>query len=343
MAKRLPKEILDALSQLEPRMAQAIIEAFQNMTDAVALQRAEAAILAGDMEAAIEALRISPEWFTRSNEALRQAFLEGGAIAVAAMRVRDPYDGTRFVLGFDGRHIRAEEWISTRSSRLIADIVEDQRQMAREVIRAGVEAGRSPRQVALDLVGRVNRATGKREGGFIGLTAQQARWVRNAEAQIRSMDAGYLDRARRDKRYDAMVRKAIKDGKQLSEADLRRVVSRYKDRLLKMRADAIARTETLNALRAGRHEGFKQLIDSGKVRADQVVVTWSATMDGRTRDTHRSMNGQKIRMGQLFTSPSGAMFEYPGDVTHGAPPEEIIQCRCIAEYRIRSDLMRYED
>src|SRR5690606_24738641 len=117
--------------------------------------------------------------------------------------------------------------------------------------------------------------------------------------------------------------KAIKDGKQLSEADLRRVVSRYKDRLLKMRADAIARTETLNALRAGRHEGFKQLIDSGKVRADQVVVTWSATMDGRTRDTHRSMNGQKIRMGQLFTSPSGAMFEYPGDVTHGAPPEEI--------------------
>ena len=153
---------------------------------------------------------------------------------------------------------------------------------------------------------------------------------------MRDLDAGYFSRARRDKRYDRLVMRAIKDGKPLAEADIRQIMQRYRDRLLNLRGETIARTEALNALRAGRHEGYQQLIDSGNVRADQVTVTWSATMDGRTRDSHQALNGQNIRFGQLFTSPlTGARLEYPGDTTHGAPGEETIACRCLAEYSIR--------
>ena len=336
MAKALPKEVLDALAKIEPQFRQAFIEAFQRVADAAEIARIADLIEAGQIDAAARALNVNPTVLAALHEAERAALVTGGNLVLSVLRIRDPFTGSRVVLGFDGRAIRAEQWAAQTSSRLITEIVEDQMQMAREVIRAGIEAGRNPRQVALDLVGRIDKMTGKRSGGFIGLTRQQAQWVMNAERQLRDLDAGYFSRARRDKRYDRLVMRAIKDGKPLAEADIRQIMQRYRDRLLNLRGETIARTEALNALRAGRHEGYQQLIDSGNVRADQVTVTWSATMDGRTRDSHQALNGQNIRFGQLFTSPlTGARLEYPGDTTHGAPGEETIACRCLAEYSIR--------
>lgn len=336
MAKQLPPDVLAALAKLEPQLRAAFLEAIDRITSTVEIKRVAALIEAGQIDAAMAALNINPTLFSGLHEAERAALVTGGNLVLSGLRIRDPFTGSRVVLGFDGRAIRAEQWAAQASSRLITEIVDDQMQMAREVIRAGIESGRNPRQVALDLVGRIDKATGKRSGGFIGLTSQQARWVMNAERQLRDLDAGYFSRGRRDKRYDRLVMRAIRDGKPLAEADIRQITQRYRDRLLNLRGETIARTEALNALRAGRHEGYQQLIDSGKVRPDQVTVTWSATMDGRTRDSHQALNGQKIRFGQLFTSPlTGARLEYPGDTTHSAPPEETIACRCLAEYSIR--------
>lgn len=336
MAKRLPPDIQRAIEQIEPQLRDAFIEAVQRITDNVELGRIEALIREGRIDDALRALNINPTLFSGLHEAERAGLVAGGNLVLSGLRIRDPFTGSRVVLGFDGRATRAEQWAAQTSSRLITEIVEDQMQMAREVIRAGIEAGRNPRQVALDLVGRIDKMTGKRSGGFIGLTRQQAQWVMNAERQLRDLDAGYFTRGRRDKRYDRLVMRAIKDGKPLAEADIRQIMQRYRDRLLNLRAETIARTEALNALRAGRHEGYQQLVGSGNVRADQVAVTWSATMDGRTRDSHQALNGQKIRFGQLFTSPlTGARLEYPGDSTHGAPGEETIACRCYASYEIK--------
>lgn len=344
MAKQLPASILAALDRLEPDLRQAVIDAFDQITSAAQVNRLVAMIEEGRIDEAIDALRIEAGFFSPLNERIRQAFAEGGGVALTGLRLKDPSHGDSFILGFDGRHARAEAWVRDRSSNLIAEVIEDQRDMAREQIEAGLAAGRNPKQTALDIVGRVNRATGKREGGFIGLTSQQAAWVRNAEAQLRNLDAEYFTRGKRDKRYDATVRKAIKDGKPLADADVQKIMSRYKERLLKYRADVIARTESLNAMRAGAYEGYQQLVDSGRVRADQVTVTWSATMDGRTRDHHRSLNGTAIQFGEFFNPEPGVFMLYPGDLEHSTDPKalarETIQCRCVALYRIKSDLMR---
>lgn len=344
MATRLPKEIEEALSRLEPQLAQAFRDAIQRMADAVSIQKVENALAAGNIEAAIDALRLEGVWFNPLPDAIRAGLVAGGDLALSGLRLRDPFDGTRFILGFDGRAARAEQWVAMASSNLITEIVKDQREMAREVIRAGIEAGKGPRTTALDLVGRMNRATGKREGGFIGLTSQQSQWALNAERELRDLDAGYFSRTLRDKRSDSMVSRAIRDGKPLAEADVRRLVARYRDRLLKARADTIAENEALNALRAGQAEGFRQLVDSGKVRNDQIVKGWSATMDGRTRHDHRMMNGQKVRgVDGAFTFPDGTQALFPGDTSLGASAAETIRCRCWCEWRIRSDLMRGED
>lgn len=351
---RLPKDVQAALDRLEPRLAAAIIEAFQNMTDAVAVQQVEVAIVSGNIEAAVNLLRISPEWFTPVHEALRAAMIEGGGIAAASIRIRDPYDGSRFVMGFDGRHVRAERWISEQSSRLISDVIEDQKEMARTAIRAGLERGRHPRTVALDIVGRVNRATGQRAGGYIGLDSQRQRIADIVLEGMKTPEGvRSLVTAHRDGRVSLKYRSvnkatanriiaAYRRGDSVAPADI--AISRRQliNKLMKDRADTIARTEQITAMRAGQIEGFAQLVDSGKVRDDQIVKGWSATMDTRTRPDHVEMDGKTVRgINTPFVMPDESKGQYPGDPA--LPGKHSINCRCWMEIRVRSDLMRYED
>lgn len=193
--------------------------------------------------------------------------------------------------------------------------------------------GRNPRSVALELVGRI--VDGKRQGGIVGLTSQQAGYVLNARRQLEDLDAGYFTRALRDRRFDRLVKKAIDDDKPLAKADIDRITGRYADRLLNHRGEVIARTEMISALHAGQYEGMRQLIDTGKVRADQVTKVWQAANDGRSRDTHVALHNQTVKFDRPFVSPSGAQMRYPQDTSLGAGPDEIIQCRCHMFLRVK--------
>lgn len=211
----------------------------------------------------------------------------------------------------------------------------DQEQAIRQTVEQGLADGRNPRGVALEVVGRLNRQTGRREGGIIGLTSQQAGYATNARKQLEALDEGYFERKLRDKRFDRTVAKAIREEKPLSRADIDRITGRYADRLLAHRGEIIARTESIAALHAGQFEAARQLVESGKVRADQIVKTWDATGDARTRPTHAAMDGQTVGLFEAFTSPSGARLMHPHDVSLGAPADEIIQCRCFMAVKVK--------
>ena len=156
----------------------------------------------------------------------------------------------------------------------------------------------------------MNRATGRREGGLIGLTSNQTAYVygkrdetgvlvqRGAVQQLQDLDPAYFNRKRRDARFDRTVSKAIREGKRLSQADVDRITGAYKDRLLGYRGEVIARTETLAALQAGKMEAARQLVDSGKVLPSQVKKVWRATGDSRTRDTHLALNLSLIHISE---------------------------------------------
>lgn len=240
------------------------------------------------------------------------------------------------VIRFDGRNPRAETWLTRNSSRLIVEIVEDQRRAVRQAILEGQAQGKNPRNTALDIIGRYDRAKKRRTGGIIGLTSQQAGFVSSARAELsdpRTMSA-YLRRGRRDKRYDRTVAKAIREGKRLKQADVDKIAGRYADRLLVYRGEVIARTETQTAVHAGNREGYQQLIDTGAVTAQQVRKVWNATLDRRTRDNHVVLHGTSIGFNEPFTSPTGAQLQHPGDTSLGATGEDTIQCRCWMETRI---------
>jgi len=233
------------------------------------------------------------------------------------------------VFTFNVRNPAAERWLADRSGRMISDIVSDQLTMIRNFLRVGMERGNNPRTVALDLVGRINPATGRRENGVIGLTDSQAQWVRNYEDELRSespLDA--LQRQLRDKRFDSIVKRAAESGEAIADSDIDAMVTSYTNRALRYRAENIARTEAMAALHEGQQQALAQALDAG-IDPAAVGGIWRTAQDDRVRDSHEAMDGQRQPYGQPFISGDGNFLRYPGDPL--APAEETINCRCWLE------------
>ena len=215
------------------------------------------------------------------------------------------------------------------------------RAAVRAQIVAGLEQNRTPDQIARSLIGLKNRVTGKREGGIIGLNSHQVELMLNTEAKLLSGDPAqmneYLRLKTRDRRFDSAVRKAIEAGRPVNADDLGKIMRQLRDRNLQLRAKTIARNESITAMRAGRHEGFVQMLETGRVSEDQIERRWDATGDDRTRLSHLAMHDQKVTgLSAPFVSPiTGARMMFPGDTSLGAPAEELIQCRCFEHIRIR--------
>jgi hypothetical protein len=233
--------------------------------------------------------------------------------------------------GFDGRATRAEAWARQHVGGLVTNIVNEQLDTLRTVIGDQLAAGIAPRKIAVQIAGPV--VNGQRQGGFIGLSRPQVGYLANARAELSALDAGYFSRTLRDRRFDPLVRKAIADGKGLAQADIDRIASRYSDRMLKHRADTIARTESITALRAGRREGIEQGIEAGAIAEQSLKRVWNATGDARTREDHAAMNGAEVDgLETPFEMPDGSMMLFPGDTSLGADAAQTINCRCYDEY-----------
>jgi uncharacterized protein with gpF-like domain len=135
---------------------------------------------------------------------------------------------------------------------------------------------------------------------------------------------------------DGIVRKAIAEGKPLSSADIDRITARYSERLLKHRSEVIARTESITALRAGRHEALKQGIEQNAIDPDSIVKIWSTSADDRVREDHVLMDGVEVEgIDTPFQMPDGSLMQFPGDTDLGADPSTTIGCRCYSETRVR--------
>jgi hypothetical protein len=338
MLKRLTEreQIETLLDQYTAALRQAFLAAIEDITSRLVLAAIVARLEKGDVAGAVEAIGVERGAFNPVLDELARAYNAGGGSAADNFpTVRDP-EGFRVSIRFDARNLRAETWLRQHSAELVTNIVDEQRATIRSALESGLASGTNPRTVALDIVGRLDRATGSRVGGIIGLSAPQAAAVDLASQELTSGEIeglrNYLTRARRDRRFDKTVLAAIETGKPIP-AELRaRIVGRYADRLLQLRGEMLARTETLTALNAARTEAMHQAVDAGKVDGSTVTSVWHSVHDDRTRYTHREMDGQKVPFGQPFHSPSGAALRFPGDPS--APASEIVGCRCFVSHEI---------
>ena len=87
-----------------------------------------------------------------------------------------------------------------------------------------------------------------------------------------------------------------------------------------------ARTMATNAQNAGRYDAYKRASDNGI----PLTIEWQATLDLRTRHSHRQLHGQRREVGEPF-EVDGIKILYPAQLrgAHSNIPQEMIwNCRC---------------
>ena len=341
MLKRFtPQEQLEQIiDNFEPTIRRAFLEAIETIRSDIIIEEIIARLEKGDVSGAVNAVPVDSVAFYPLVEAIRQTYNAGGIAAVSTLPRLSSPSGQKVIVRFDARNIRAEQWLSQHSSTLITNIIRDQQQSIRSVLTTGMVNGRNPRSVALDIVGRVEKVSGKRTGGIIGLTSKQASYVENARQELNSGQPealkSYLNRVRRDKRFDSTVLKAIDSGEPIPKTTITKMLNRYEASLLKLRGDTIARTEALESVNTSQQEAFQQVLDKTAYTDQDIQREWRCASDDRVRDSHLMMNRQKVKgMQTPFITPDGYKLRYPHDSSLGAPARETINCRCIQLIRL---------
>lgn len=332
--KSTQRQTIDKLlAKYEPEIRKVFLESIEKIKSRVVLKKLIAELEINNINGAIAVLDIDFTDFAQLDNILSQTYNAGGVELADYLPALFDADGARVVIRFNARNIRAEQWLKDRSSNLITNIVNDQKISIRNVLTEGLAKGQNPRTIALDIVGRVEK--GKREGGLIGLTTQQARYVADAREELLNGRNEYFIRLRRDKRFDSTIRTAFKEGRQLDNATVDKITGRYSSSLLKLRGDTIARTEALASLNSAKDEAFQQGLEKTSYSQQDVSKVWRSASDKRVRDSHVSLNGQTVYgLNAAFVSSTGAHLKFPHDSSLGAGAEDIINCRCIVQYKI---------
>lgn len=121
------------------------------------------------------------------------------------------------------------------------------------------------------------------------------------------------------KQVQSVVTQAIVQGQSISE------MARCLEEVTEKNYDAAvrnARTMMTSAQNAGREDSMKEAVELGvKMKRE-----WVATLDDRTRHTHRDLHGVRVDVDEPWVTEYGDEIMYPGDPS--ADAGEVYNCRC---------------
>lgn len=320
------------LKKLEPEVRTAFMDAIRKAKGAVnqaelirALEQFE---VTRDIQPVLDALRLDANTLFPLTEAVRNSYLAAGQSVGEILPIR-----IRAQFGFGGNPgaVAAAQSIV---GDLVENITREHVETTRRIVSEAVNEGIPPRVLAQQITG--TRVGNRREGGYLGLSSDLVDPIIRGRSKLLSGEPKlmreYMRLELRDKREDRVIERAIAEGRALTRAEVDRIIEAHKAKALGYRGRRIARTETLNALRKGNHDGFGALADQGY----QVEKTWKVTRDGRERESHGLLGGTTLPFDQPFISPAtGALMDFPGDGSQGARGVDTVQCRCAAVYRVK--------
>jgi len=158
-------------------------------------------------------------------------------------------------LRFDLLNPRAVKFINQHTGELITQVTEESKKAIRSIVRQAFEEGGHPYEQAKKII------------QHIGLTERQSRAVENFR------------------------RRLIEDGISKAEADKR--AEAYAKRLLRDRAETIARTETLMASNEGQREAWRQAVEQELLGEAEFEREWIYTPDERACERCMAMDGKR--------------------------------------------------
>ena len=124
------------------------------------------------------------------------------------------------------------------------------------------------------------------------------------------------------KAISAEVTRGIASG--MSYADIARNISNVSKAPLS-RAKTIARTEGHRI----QQESTRDAQQGAKSKGADVVKQWDSTLDGKTRPSHRKVDGEIRELDEKFSNG----LDFPGDP--GGKAGEVVNCRCVSLTRAR--------
>lgn len=66
---------------------------------------------------------------------------------------------------------------------------------------------------------------------------------------------------------------------------------------------------------------------------------WITAGDEKVRASHRVLDGASINSDQMFVTGNGSTMMYAGDMEHGAPLSDVINCRCTTVYKMNNEVV----
>lgn len=321
-----------------PEVRDLFIEAMRDVSDNANIDEMIKAIETNDIDRLVQASGYNVVVLNKIIDKIEDIYERTGNMMVDGWpKLRNAFGLVTPV--FNIRNSAVERELSEFSSRFVKEITDEMRKSIQETLTDGMMRGINPRETAINIVGRYNPVTHKRIGGTIGLASNQVKWVNNARRYLENLDERYFSLGLRDKRFDSIVKKAIAEGKKLTKEKISQLMTAYESKALKYRADAIARTETIQAINRAERAAIAQNIQEGLITADLVTKWWSNSADERVRLSHVELGRRYNKENQIgfdepFETITGSKLLYPGDTSLGADASEIIHCRCKCMYRV---------
>lgn len=307
------------------KIARAMLDSIENLRELITLSELEA-LIRDRPAAAIRLFDTLPleNVFAPVGAEIAAAATAGAALTASSQGPVRNAAGQAINFVFNVAEPAVGEYAGQISARRVREVSEGVRQVVRGVVREEVMAGVNPRDTA------------RRIRESVGLTVRQERAVSNFRRMLERGDPGALDRALRDKRFDGSIRRAISGERELSQAQIDRMVARYREKYVKYRSEVIGRTEAIRALSGGGDAYMRGQVEAGLIEARQIIREWIPTRDGRTREAHIAiprMNPEGVGLDEPFQSPLGPIW-FPGDPN--SDPANSIQCRCAVFQRVLS-------
>lgn len=311
------KRLEDILDREEVRIARLFRTAIANLKDDIDLAELADLLESGRLEDALGLLQHASD---QLGAASTVAFVNAGQSTAAFLTSA----GIGRVV-FNQVNILAVAAMQANRLELVTEFTNEQRRATSFALINAVESGINPKAAA-----RTFRDS-------IGLTENQWASIATYRSSLEGVGrnenrtTAALTHALRDKRSDSSIRRAIRENKPLDPDRIDKLVDAKIRKAIQMRAETIGRTEALRAVHQGNEEAYRQAIEDGTINAEDLIRTWNTRIDGRERETHELLNGQRRNWGQVWTTRNGTL-RYPGDPR--APAKETVRCRCAIGTRI---------
>lgn len=315
--------LVSQLTSLSNKIRREFVESLETLQDKIDITKLRKLLEAGRVSEAIEVVntQMIVEGVRPIGGSVTQASIIAGLSA--ASRIQTP---TKAKFTFGVTNPNTINRLRSYEFNLIRELTVEARGAIRSTITEGMSKGRNPLTIARDVKQNIK------------LTQRQAIAVSNYRDSLENLNRASLKRALRDKRFDATINRAIKTDTPLSSVQIDKMVEAYQRKQLKYRSENIARTEATRANNFGNQEGWRQAVEEGAIREEDVTREWVYTKDKKTRDSHRripALNKGGVGLNEPFKSELGDIM-YPGDPD--ADPANTIGCRCtiFLRYRKRS-------